>query len=147
MKLDLSRTSHLKDMEPGYKYSKWFVQRTTQLGPIGISLRVCWAQNSLISDKKLTSKSLRIQDPRIPLRMVPLKLFWKLFLIFRSKNHVLNGRISKNGLVDQNEIKLFKFYFSSRFFTCTVRSFWYDPFLERFLWRSQKVFQLFRVKN
>ena len=70
--LGLSRTSHWKDMDPGYKYSKWFAQRTTQLGPIGISLRVCWAQNSLISDKKLTSKSLRIQDPRIPLRMVPL---------------------------------------------------------------------------
>ena len=62
--LGLSRTSHWKDMDPGYKYSKWFAQRTTQLGPIGISLRVCWAQNSLISDKKLTSKSLRIQDPK-----------------------------------------------------------------------------------
>ena len=74
--LGLSRTSHWKVMDPGYKYSKWFAQRRTQLGPIGISLRVCWGQNSLISDKKLTSKSLRIQDPRIPLRMVPLNR-WK----------------------------------------------------------------------
>ena len=70
--LGLSRTPYWKDMDPGYKYAKWFVQRTTPLGPIGISLSVCWAQNSLISDKKLTSKSLRIHEQKIPLRMVPL---------------------------------------------------------------------------
>ena len=58
------------------------------------------------------------------------KLFWKLFLIFRSKNHVSNGRISKNGLI----------------FTITVRSLRYDRFLKRLLWRSQIFLPTFQGK-
>ena len=58
--LGLGRTSHRKDMDQSYQNSKWLVQRTTQLGPIGISL----GQNSLISDKKLISKSLRIHEQK-----------------------------------------------------------------------------------
>ena len=50
--LGLGRTSHRKDMDPSYQNSKWLVQRTTQLGPIGISL----GQNSLISDKKFLNR-------------------------------------------------------------------------------------------
>lgn len=37
-------------------------------------LSVCWALNSLISDQKLTSKTLRIHEQKFPLRMVPLNL-------------------------------------------------------------------------
>ena len=76
-----------------------------------VPIRECLKKNVLsYKSRKLTSKSLRIQDPRIPLRMVPLNTLMKLI---SGTSYELEGKENntiKIGISRQNNIAIpFKF--------------------------------------